>query len=202
MSIAQRIDVPRNELVYSKGEDAHFIYNIVEGVAKTYQLQAEGDKCVTAFLFSHDLMGLSHRGLYVSTARALTSLSAFRIPVVRLKEILEQDARLCAGLLHKLCDKLQCFQHHVIMLSKRSASARIASFLLQIEQADVDSVAGDGEIILPMNRQDIASYAGLSVEAVSRSLHSLESEGAIMRRGPHRVCILDREKLRRLAKVC
>ncbi|MEI7298519.1 helix-turn-helix domain-containing protein [Paraburkholderia tropica] len=154
---------------------------------------------MTAFLFPHDLIGLSSDGFYVSTAKALTALSVFRIPISSLKAILERDPRLDLSLLCKLCHELRHAQYHAIMVSKRDASVRVARFLLWIQQANFDQVGDRSTIILPMSRQEIADYVGLSIEAVSRGLHFLEEEGAVARDGPRLIVVKDAAKLRSLA---
>lgn len=199
MQVSELVEIPRSTVIYSEGEVSHFVYNIVNGVAETYRLETDGEKCVTAFLFPHDLIGLSADGFYVSTAKALTPLSVFRIPIRSLKAILERDPRLALGLLCKLCHELRHSQYHAITVSKHDASVRLARFLLWIQQANIDSIEDRTAIILPMSRQEIADYVGLSIEAVSRGLHFLESEGAVARDGPRLISIKDREKLRLLA---
>ena len=199
MQVSELVEMPRNSLIYSEREASRFVYNIVAGVAETYRLEPEGEKCVTAFLFPHDLIGLSADGSYVSTAKALTPLSVFRIPISSLKAILERDPRLDLGLLCKLCHELRHSQYHAIMVSKRDASVRVARFLLWIQQANFDQVGDRSAIILPMSRQEIADYVGLSIEAVSRGLHFLEGEGVVARDGPRLISIKDPAKLRLLA---
>ncbi|MBN3809900.1 MULTISPECIES: Crp/Fnr family transcriptional regulator [Paraburkholderia] len=199
MQVSELIEIPRNSLLYSEREASRFVYNIVTGVAETYRIEPEGVRCVTAFLFPHDLIGLSADGFYVSTAKALTPLSVFRIPISDLKAILERDPRLDIGLLCKLCHELRHSQYHAIMVSKRDASVRVARFLLWIQQANFDQVEGRSTIVLPMSRQEVADYVGLSIEAVSRGLHFLEEEGAVTRDGPRLISVKDPVKLSLLA---
>lgn len=199
IAISQLVSVRRHTLLYSEGSEARFVYNVVSGVAETYQLLPNGDKRITAFLFARDLLGLSVDGRYVATARALTPVIAYRIPVDALEAILERDPRLDIGLLCKLCHELRASQHHTITVSKHEAHARVASFLLWLERVHVQPARVAGELTLPMSRHDVADYIGLSVESVSRALHFLEGEGAVLRKGPRTIALLDAAKLRRLA---
>lgn len=199
IAISQLVTVRRHTVLYPEGGEARFVYNIVSGVAETYQLLANGDKRVTAFLFARDLLGLSENGLYVATAQALTPLTAFRIPTDALQAILERDPRLDIGLLCKLCHELRRSLHHTVTVSKTEASARLAGFLLWIDHAYLPPGRKSGEVALPMSRHDVADYVGLSVETVSRALLSLETEGAIRRQGHRLISIIDAVKLKALA---
>ncbi|CAN7713999.1 Crp/Fnr family transcriptional regulator [Caballeronia sp. dw_19] len=199
IGISRLINVRRHTVLYPEGGQALFVYNIVSGVAQTYQLQPNGDRRITSFLFPRDLMGLSENGTYVATAQSLTPVIAYKIPIDALGAILERDPRLDINLLCKLCHELRQSQHHTITVSKNDGPARLANFLLWIERAYVTPGQPVGELMLPMTRHDVADYVGLSVESVSRALHSLESQGAILRNGPRFITLLDISKLRRLA---
>jgi CRP/FNR family transcriptional regulator, anaerobic regulatory protein len=199
IGISRLINVRRHTVLYPEGGEALFVYNIVSGVAETYQLQPNGDKRITSFLFPRDLMGLSENGSYVATAQSLTPVSAYKIPVDALAAILLRDPRLDINLLCKLCHELRRSQHHTISVSKNDGPSMLANFLIWIERAYTEPHRPAGELMLPMTRHHVADYLGLSVESVSRALHSLESQGAILRNGPRFIKVLDAGKLRRLA---
>lgn len=199
MTVSQLVTVRRHTVLYPEGGEARFAYNVVSGVAQTYQLLANGDKRITAFLFPRDLIGLSENGAYVSTAQSLTPVVAFRIPFDALEAILERDPGLDIGLLCKLCHELRRSQHHAITVTKNDAPARLASFLLWIEHAYAPPGRLAGEVMLPMTRHDIGDYVGLTVESVSRALHALEAQGAILRKSPRLIVVLDAAKLCKLA---
>lgn len=199
MTISQLVSVRRNTVLYAEDSEAGFVYNVISGVAKTFQMQPNGDRHVTAFVFPHDLLGLSVDGRYVATAQALTPLIAYRIPVEALEAILERDPRLNIGLLCKLCHELRASQRHTITVAKHEATARLAGFLLWVERTSSQSDGDTGEFTLPMGRRDMADYLGLTVETVSRALNALEAEKAILRKGMRAIELLDRGKLRAVA---
>ncbi|ABE36629.1 cyclic nucleotide-binding domain protein [Paraburkholderia xenovorans LB400] len=199
VDVSRLVSVRRHTVLYPEGGEARFVYNIVSGVAQTYQLLANGERRITAFLFPRDVMGLSMNGAYVATAQSLTPLVAYRIPVDALEAILERDPHLDIGLLCKLCHELRRSQHHTITVSKNDAPARLASFLLWIQRAYADPGRIEGEVTLPMARHDIADYVALSVESVSRALRFLETQGVIRRKGTRLIEVLDPAKLRKLA---
>lgn len=199
LAISRVITVRRGSVLYPEGGESRFIYNVISGVVETYRLLANGDKRVTAFLFPRDLIGMSEEGRYTDTAQALTATSAFKIPIDALGQILNQDPHLDIALLCKVCHELRRSQHHAVVVSQRDAAARVASFLLWMAQTYTDPNRPADELSLPMIRHDIADYLGMTLESVSRALHTLESRGLIQRRGPRVIVLLDRKKLQDIA---
>jgi CRP/FNR family transcriptional regulator, nitrogen fixation regulation protein len=88
---------------------------------------------------------------------------------------------------------LQRVQEHSLVLIK-SAEERVAGFLLEMEER----VPSGGAVELPMSRQDIADYLGLTIETVSRTLTHLESVAAIEVPTSRRIVLRNRSALRRL----
>src|SRR5581483_3699779 len=94
---------------------------------------------------------------------------------------------------------LQRSQDHVLTLGRRSASERLASFLIDLADRLDGPGPGRAEFDLPMSRQDIADYLGLTIETVSRTLTQLQADGLV------RLCGVRRVRLPRpaaLAELC
>jgi CRP/FNR family nitrogen fixation transcriptional regulator len=89
--------------------------------------------------------------------------------------------------------ELQRVQDHIMVLIK-SAQERVAGFLLEM----ADRVPGGGAVELPMSRQDIADYLGLTIETVSRTLTQLEKTAAIELPTSRRIVLRNRSALNRL----
>jgi CRP-like cAMP-binding protein len=80
------------------------------------------------------------------------------------------------------------------MLLIKSAQQRVACFLLEM----ADRLANGEAVELPMSRQDIADYLGLTIETVSRTLTQLETEAAIALPTSRRIVLRNRNVLTRL----
>ena len=91
--------------------------------------------------------------------------------------------------------ELRRVHEHVLLLIK-TAQERVAGFLL--EMADRAKSTDDNAIELPLSRQDIADYLGLTIETVSRTLTNLESTAAIALPSSRRIVLRNRTALRRL----
>jgi CRP/FNR family nitrogen fixation transcriptional regulator len=69
---------------------------------------------------------------------------------------------------------LERAQDHMLLLGRKSALEKIATFLL-----DLSERLGDDQVDLPMSRTDIADHLGLTIETVSRTLTQLERQHVI-----------------------
>lgn len=197
--ISSLVRFRRNTVIYADGSRSNFIYNIVGGVVETYGVLPTGDRRISAFFFPRDLLGLSENGRYTGTAQTVTAVTAYRIPLDGLTNLLRRDPELDFHFLCKLCHELREAQRHAIALALREIGAKLAKFLLLLDRHSLPTVEQPNHVAIPMTRDDIADFVGLTVESVSRALHSLEKDGLIMRHGPRIIEILNRKRLERKA---
>jgi CRP-like cAMP-binding protein len=187
--IASIVRFKKGEDIYRAGDRADAIFNIIDGVVKTYS--GNGGERIAAFLFPNDLFGLSEEGAYTNAARALTPVTAYRLPVSALRNRLSKDALLEYHVICKLCEELRQAQRHAFLLGERRADARIATFLQMLEQLQAAKGDATSEIYVPMDRSDIGEYVGLSLAAVSRTFSSLVRRNVIKFRDRRHVRITD-----------
>ena len=184
--------------IVSEDQPATCIFNLIDGVAKTFTTLPSGDLCGQAFLFADDLLGLAENGRYVNTAVALTAVTAYRLPLPALERLLRGDADLQLHFLCKVCHELREAQRHAIALGRNDARVKVGLFLHFLEN-HANSQTQDGTYIhLPMSRADIADYVGLTLEAVSRALHRLRKAETIRFHNRRTVEIIDRAKFEKL----
>jgi CRP/FNR family transcriptional regulator len=94
-----------------------------------------------------------------------------------------------------LCDEMSAAQDQMLLLGRKTAEERVVSFLLAIHRKRARSV----EIELPMSRQDMADYLGLTIETVSRMMTSLTRRGLIAVGARHTVTLRQLSALREIA---
>ncbi len=181
----------RGDTIYRAGDPATFVYNISSGVARTYRTLPDGTRAVIGFFFPDDLLGLAEEGAYVNSAQAVTAMTAYRLPIPALENLLRRDATLEWHLLMKLCHELREAQLHAVILKQQGALARLALFLQMLDRWRQARDGGSGEIYLPMNRSDIADYIGFSLGAVSRSFRALNDRHLISFRDRRHLLITD-----------
>jgi CRP-like cAMP-binding protein len=148
--IASIVYFKKGEDIYHAGDRADAIFNIINGVVKSYS--GNGGDHIVAFLFPSDLFGLSEEGIYTNAARALTDVTAYRLPAPALRNRLSQDALLEYHVICKLCEELRQAQRHAFLLGERRADVRLATFLQMPEQRQAADGNSLNEIYVPMDR--------------------------------------------------
>jgi CRP/FNR family transcriptional regulator, nitrogen fixation regulation protein len=191
--IGMTVHVVRDQEVFGEGEPADHVYKVVRGAVRGFRVLSDGRRQICDFYLPGDIFGIERGAEHRITAEALTDT----ILVVSRRSALghESDATAVLRLWDLAMIELRRSQDHTVTLGRRSATERVAGFLV-----DMAERIGDGEHVeLPMSRQDIADYLGLTIETVSRILTLLQISGMITLVGCRSV---DLRKPRALAELC
>lgn len=183
----------RSEEIYGESEPADYLYKVITGSVRTYKILHDGRRQICAFHLPGDVFGLEAGDEHTFSAEAVCQST---ILVVKRNVVTAAAARsptIARQLWSQTASELQKMQDHVMLLVK-NAQERVASFLLQMAQRD----PGAEEIELPMSRQDIADYLGLTIETVSRTLTQLETQTTIALPSSRRIVLRNRGRLDRL----
>ena len=182
-----------------ESEPATHYFNITQGAAKVYKLLPDGRRQVTGFFFAGDLLGLAFNSTYVYSAEALTRMTICRFPRRQLERLLDDFPAMEKRLMAKASYELAAAQEHMMLLGRKTAHERIASFLLGLAGRQ-ERLGGEPDVVhLPMTRTDIADYLGLTTETVSRVFTALKKRGWIVLRSSGEVELSDRDSVEDLA---
>jgi CRP/FNR family transcriptional regulator len=176
--------------IYREQDDADAVFNIINGVVKAYTHGPGRDELVTAFLFPEDVFGLAQEGRYINSTKALTPVTAYRIPIAALRGQFSTDAALEFHVIAKLCHELRQAQRHAFVLASKHTVSKLTLFLQMLEQLQAAKGEPVNEIYLPMTRSDIAEYVGASLPAISRAFRALTTRGVLQVRNRQHVKIL------------
>jgi CRP-like cAMP-binding protein len=185
----------KGERIYAEGDRADAVFNMITGVVKSYRTLPDDRQNIFGFLFADNLIGLAQNGLYVNSAEAVTSSTLYKIPTALLEARLRNYPDLDFQVISKLCHELREAQRHAVLLSEQHAVGKVGLFLQMLETHQAARGESTGEVYLQMTRRDIASYAGITPEAVTRSLRDLVGRGAITFRDRRHVQIVNRARL-------
>lgn len=177
--IATSVRLEAGDTVFAEGDDSTYLFNVVTGSVRLLRLLSDGRRLITGFLFPGDFLGLSIADVYGYTVEAQKDVSLCRFERTRLLEMVERFPTLEHRLLRLASNELTEAQGHLVLLGRKTAMERVTTVLLMLAER-VGQKESDGIYIdLPMSRGDLADYAGLTIETVSRSILRLCREGVI-----------------------
>lgn len=178
--------------IYGENEPADYVYKLVSGTVRSYKILNDGRRQIEGFHFPGDVFGLEVGADHASSAEAMADATVL---VVRRSAILAaatRDSEVANQLWTYTARELNHARSHAMLLVK-TAQERVASFLLDL----ANRVAGNA-VELPMSRQDIADYLGLTIETVSRTLTQFQDNAAIELPTSRRVVLRNRGALHSL----
>jgi len=187
----------REDTIVAVGAEAAFRDTIVDGCVRTVHW-VRGRRLIGAFLFPGDIVGLESLDRHDMGAEAVTPVRVRRYRREDLDRFAARDPVFSRRMREALTRRLRAAQAHAALLADDSASGRVAGFLL--DMADRLGQAGEVRVDLPMRRDDIADYLGLSRTSVCLTMTRLRETGAIALRSSKTV-LLERSRLEDLAGV-
>jgi CRP/FNR family transcriptional regulator len=182
-----------------EGEAAEHFFNITHGTAKLYKLLPDGRCQVTGFARRGDFLGLAVSTTYAFSAEALDRVRFCRFSRRKLQVLLDDFPVLERRLLDFASNELVAAQEQMLLLGRKTARERVASFILSLEGRSHPCGDPTGRAPLPMTRTDIGDYLGLTIETVSRTLSQMKRQGVIALPSLGEVRILDRGRLEHAA---
>ena len=183
----------RNVEIYGEHEPADYLYKVVSGAVRIYRVLTDGRRQVGSFILPGDMFGLEAGATHACSAEAITDSVILVIKRSAVVALADRDADVARELWTLTARELERVQNHMLVLVK-NAQERLATFLLEM----AERTPGEDTVELPMSRQDIADYLGLTIETVSRTLTQLEHESAIALPTSRRVVLRNRPALSRL----
>jgi CRP/FNR family transcriptional regulator len=165
-----------------------------------YKLLPDGRRQITGFLFPGDFLGLADDDVYAYSAEAVTDAALYRYRSEEMEALLarypKMEKRLHTIASHELAEA----QEQMLLLGRKTATEKVASFLLAF--AERAALRGEGRDVLfmPMTRHAIADYLGITTETVSRTLSRFRHDGLISSPRNNQIEILDRDALCRISE--
>lgn len=197
--IGRRVNVHRGQTLMWEGDDSSLVANVIDGVLKLSTSTADGREQIVGVVYPSDFIG---RPFGSTTQHSVTALSDAQVCMFT-RSAFDEFAREHPALEHKLLQRtlneLDRARHWMLLLGRKSAGERVATFLLEMAQRLADSNCSGIEdaqrFDLPLSRQQMADLLGLTIETVSRQLTRLRQAGIIDLPDRRAVVILDREAM-------
>ena len=188
------------ENIFLQQEISTNLYNITEGNVKIYHLLSDGRIQIIGFLYPGDFFGSYRLGKYNYSAEAIGDIKLCVFKQEILDKYLEKNTNIVKELLHMISYELTLAQDRIGVLGKMNANERMAKFILNISNQRARIGWQDNPISLPMTRQDIADYLGLTLETVSREITKLKTSNIIKVIGAKKLFISNKNELALICK--
>ncbi|MDD7805916.1 MAG: fumarate/nitrate reduction transcriptional regulator Fnr [Endozoicomonas sp. (ex Botrylloides leachii)] len=189
----------KGEHLFLQGDAFLSVYAVRSGAIKTYTTTNEGEEQVISFYLPSELIGLSGMGTatYPVSAQAMETTMICEIPFDQLEALADQHPELRRHLMHLMSKKIREDQQMMMLLSKKNADERIATFLINLASRFRRRGFSSHSFRLSMSRNEMGNYLGLAVETVSRVITRFQKTGLISAigkeieiRDPLELCIL------------
>jgi CRP/FNR family nitrogen fixation transcriptional regulator len=186
-----RVPYQNGAEIFGQDEPADYLYRVVRGAVRTTLLLADGRRQIGAFHYEGELFGLELGDNHRFSAEAMSDCLIAVVRRTALRD--DRDGALERAVWMATARELERTQDHLMLLGRKSACERVAGFL-----SDLVRRTSQVAIDLPMGRQDMADYLGLTIETVSRMMSQLQAGHVIQLQGPRRLLVRSPGALQRL----
>ena len=148
----------RNEEIYGESEAAEYLYKVVSGAVRMYKVLTDGRRQIGAFYLPGDMFGFEPADAHASSAEAVGDVTVLVFKRSAVLSLAARDSDVARRLWEMTARELDRSRKHALLLIL-SAQERVASFLLEMAAR----TRASSEIELPMSRQEIGDYLGLTI---------------------------------------
>jgi CRP/FNR family transcriptional regulator len=167
------------ETVFAQEEMTTSFYNLLEGVMRLYKLLADGRRQIIGFALPGDFLGLAASSRHNFSADAIGAVELCQFSRSGFTKFSQNKPDLLRRINELAVKELGQAQNHMVLLGRRSAEEKVATFLVGWRNRMAELPGPSHTLPLPMSRQDIADYLGLTIETVSRTFTKFERDGVI-----------------------
>jgi CRP/FNR family transcriptional regulator len=179
-SISQSKTFAPKTMLFDQGALAGSVFNVTEGVVRLYKSVPDGRRQIVGFALPGDFLGLALMDRYGVAAEAVTHVKVCRFGRPSFVVYVEGKPHLLKRLHEFASHELSLAQDQMLLLGRKTAEEKVAAFLLNLQLRYSRIGLPSVTVPLPMSRQDIADYLGLTIETVSRTLTKLAREKVIV----------------------
>ena len=186
----------RGAEIFAEGEVCTWFYKVVSGTVRTGKLLSDGRRQIDAFHLPGDIFGLEAGDKHRFTAEAVNNVEVIAFRCGGLGSLAQHDRAFNETLMSSMLTSLDRAHDHMVLLGRKTALEKMASFLLDLARR----LAHGDRVDLPMQRTDIADHLGLTIETVSRTLTQLQDAAIVEFAATRRFQVKKWETLERLAE--
>lgn len=180
-------------------DDLTFVASVVRGVASLTQTMEDGRTQMVGLLLPSDFVGRPGRPSLPHDVTAVSEVTLCCFRKKPFEKLLHLTPHIGERLLEMTLDDLDAAREWMLILGRKTAREKIASLLTIIARREKTmEFAAQGEAVvieLPLTREAVADYLGLTLETVSRQISALKRDGVIALDGKRRIVVADMPRL-------
>ena len=181
------------------GDRMDFVASVVTGIATLTQTMEDGRRQMVGLLLPSDFVGRPGRNVAAYDVTATTDVVMCCFRKKPFEDLMGRTPHIAQRLLEMALDELDAAREWMLLLGRKTAREKIASLLAIIARRDASlnlkRTGGPMAVDLPLTREEMADYLGLTLETVSRQISALKKEGVINLEGKRHVTIPDFDRL-------
>ncbi|MBX3596900.1 MAG: Crp/Fnr family transcriptional regulator [Rhizobiaceae bacterium] len=183
------------DVLVSDAQNVERYSNVLAGVVKLTKTLSDGRQQIVGLQFAPDFVGRPFKAESALAAEAATHVELCSFPRRVIEKMMAEYPDLQHRLLEQTLKELDQARDWMVMLGRKSASEKVATFLLMIARNIDPGKQTSVSFNLPLSRADIADFLGLTIETVSRQITRLRTEGIIRIENNRHVIVDDLQRL-------
>ena len=191
------------QTIVAEGDRTAALGSLVYGVVALHKTLEDGRRQMVGLLFPSDFIGRPLRPIAHYDAVAVTEVRMCLFHRSQFEKILSESLTLERRLLEMTLDELDAAREWMLLLGRKTARERLASFLIILADRQGKLLKRNTEnglvVPIPLTRESIAEYLGLTIETVSRQFTALRKDGIIDLPDRRSFLLRDVHELRRMA---
>lgn len=179
--IARHRKLAAGAALFRAGDVFENFYFVKTGAIKTVMLMDDGREQITGFHLPGDMLGMDaiNGSVHTSDAIALDDTRVCAIPFAQVSRMSRDCAPVQEYVHRKLAREVVREQQLMLLLGRMTAEERVAAFLRDLASRFAERGQSPNEFTLPMAREEIGNYLGLTLETVSRCFSRLKHAGVL-----------------------
>lgn len=189
----------KGDVIFAEGNLANTLYFVNEGKIKLYKYTKDGKEQILHVLSEGDFFGelnLIKLSKYSFNAKAIVDSKVCTLTKEEMKDIMMRNPEIGIKLLETVGERLAKVENLVQNLATNDVDSRMAYLITDLMEKYGESSGNNISIKLPLSREEMANYIGVTRETISRKLKKFEDEKLIKIIGTKNIIVLDEEGLR------
>ncbi len=187
------------QTVIWSGDQMDFVGSVVSGIASLTQTMEDGRTQMVGLLLPSDFVGRPGRSSAAYDVVATSDMVMCCFRKKPFEDMMNRTPHVAHRLLEMTLDELDAAREWMLVLGRKTAREKIASLLSIIARRDATLNTGSAPerlvFYLPLTREAMADYLGLTLETVSRQISALKKDGVIILEGKRHVIVPDFDRL-------